>query len=101
VRHQLFAKIFWHTKYCLLQEIGFSAQVTSAQLFEVRRLVYRYSIFDVKADNLKKIDGKLKIVDANVTSFVLPAILRKMDEAKPKMQEKLIATKFTKPLYER
>jgi hypothetical protein len=28
MRHQLFAKIFWHTKYCLLQQYGYSANVT-------------------------------------------------------------------------
>ena len=27
-RHQLFAKIFWHTKYCLLQRYGSPAKVS-------------------------------------------------------------------------
>jgi hypothetical protein len=102
MRHMLFAKIFWHTKYCLLQEYGYPAQVTPNQLVEVRRLVYGYGIFDVKAENLKRIDGKLKIVDANVTRFLQPTILRKVDEAKSKMPKRLISVirKFTRPFYE-
>ena len=60
MRHKLFARIFWHTKYCLLQEYGFPAQVTQEELTHLRRIVYRYGIFDVKAENLKRIDGELE-----------------------------------------
>ena len=53
MRHKLFARIFWHTKYCLLQEYGFPAHVTQEELTQLRRVVYRYGIFDVKAENVK------------------------------------------------
>ncbi len=102
IRHQLFARMYWHTKYCLLQEYGFPVHVTAAQLATVRRIVYRYGIFDVKADNLRRIDGALKIVDANATRIPIPYVLRKIDEIKPKLPKKLnlLAKKLTKRLNE-
>ena len=103
MRHKLFARIFWHTKYCLLQEYGSPAKVTAQQLSQLRRTVYKYGIFDVKADNLRVINGTLKIIDANVTRVPLPTVLRKIDEVKPKLPRKLHAVikKITKPLYEK
>jgi hypothetical protein len=99
-RHQLFARIFWHTTYCLLQEYGFPANVTKEELDSLRREVYKYGIFDVKADNLKRINGQLKIIDANVTGYPIPLVLRKVDEVKPKLPKRLVlwAKKFTRRL---
>lgn len=103
LRHQLFARIFWHTRYCLLQEYGYPTQVTPTQLAHLRRLVYPYGIFDVKDENLRTVNGKLKIIDANVTRIPLPTVLRKIDEIKPKIPQKLDSAikKITKRLYER
>jgi hypothetical protein len=89
LRHRLFARIFWHTKYCLLQEYGFPMQVTPEQLAEIRQEVYKYGIFDVKADNLRKIDGAIKIIDANVTRIPIPTVLRKIDEIKARLPKRL------------
>jgi len=102
-RHQYFAKIYWHTKYCLLQQYGEPANVTPEQLRELRQAVYRYGIFDVKADNLRTIDGEIRIIDANTTRIPLPTVLRKIDETKPKIPEKLLnfLKKITKKLYEK
>ncbi len=102
-RHRLFARIFWHTKYCLLQEYGFPAHVTSEELAAIRSEVYRYGIFDVKSENLKQIDGELKIIDANVTSIPAPTLLRKFDEIKPKLPKQLVLAgkKISKRLYGR
>jgi hypothetical protein len=103
VRHQFFARIFWHTKYCLLQEYGIKAAVTKEQLTCVRQAIYKYGIFDVKADNLRWVDGELKVIDANVTRIPLPTALRKIDEIKPKLPKKLnsIIKKITKRFYEK
>jgi hypothetical protein len=90
MRHQLFARIFWHTKYCLVQEYGFPVQVTEEELAILRRVVYKYGIFDIKPDNLKRIDGQLKIIDANVTIIPIPTLLRKVDEVKPKLPKRLV-----------
>jgi len=102
-RHQLFARIFWHTKYCLLQEYGYPAHVTPEELAMLRRIVYKYGIFDIKSDNLKRIDGELKIIDANVTPFPLPTVWKMVDEAKPKLPKRLMLfiKKLTKPFHER
>jgi hypothetical protein len=91
MRHRFFAKIYWHTKYCLLQEYGFPASVSPEQLTSLRQTVYRYGIFDVKAENIKLIDGKLKIIDANVTRVLAPTLMRRVDELKPKLPKRLVA----------
>jgi len=103
IRHQVFARIFWHTKYCLLQEFGFPAQVSAGELTRLRRLVYRYGIFDVKTENLKRINRELKIIDANVTSIPIPFVLRKIDEVKPLLPKKLTLffKTITKTLFEK
>ncbi len=103
VRHRFFARIFWHTKYCLLQEYGVKATVTKEQLTCVRQAIYKYGIFDVKADNLRWINGELKVIDANVTRIPLPTVLRKVDEIKPKLPKKLnsLIKKITKRFYEK
>jgi hypothetical protein len=90
LRHQIFARIFWHTKYCLLQEYGFPVQVTQEEIANLRKTVYKYGIFDVKAENIKSIEGHLKIIDANATRYPAPALLKKMDETKPKLPKRLV-----------
>ena len=103
MRHKLFARIFWHTKYCLLQEYGFPAHVTQEELMRLRQIVNRYGIFDIKAENVKCIDGKLKIIDANFASISIPFVLRKIDEVKPKLPKKLTLffKTITKTLFEK
>lgn len=103
MRHQLFAKIFWHTKYCLLQQYGYSANVTQKELDILRRTVYKYGISDIKAENLRMFDGELKIIDANATPFPLPVVWKMVDEAKPKLPKRLVlfAKRITRPLYDK
>ena len=103
MRHQLFAKIFWHTKYCLLQQYGYSANVTQKELDILRRTVYKYGISDIKAENLRMFDGELKIIDANATPFPLPVVWKMVDEAKPKLPKRLVlfAKRIARPLYDK
>lgn len=103
MRHKVFARIFWHTKYCLLQEFGYPANVTQEELTRLRKIVYRYGVFDVKAENLKMINGQLKIIDANVSSVPIPFVMRKLDEMKPKLPKKIIIffKTITKTLFEK
>ena len=103
MRHKVFARIFWHTKYCLLQEFGYSANVSQEELTRLRKIVYKYGVFDVKAENLKMIGGELKIIDANVTSIPIPFVMRKLDEVKPKLPKKIIIffKTITKTLFEK
>ena len=101
-RHRYFARIYWHTKYCLLQEYGEAANVTQEQLNCLRTAVYKYGVFDVKAENIRWIHGDLRIIDANVTRIPLPTVLRKIDEVKPKLPKQLdtLIKKITKRLSE-
>ena len=101
IRHLFFARIFWHTKYCLLQEYGLSVNVTANQLDYFRSVLYRYGVFDVKADNIRSINGELKLIDANSTVIRVPAILRKIDQIKAKLPKKivLLGKKINKRLY--
>ena len=103
LRHKVFARIFWHTKYCLLQEFGYPANVTPDEITRLRKIVYRYGVSDVKAENLKMIRGELKIIDANVTSIPIPFVMRKLDEMKPKLPKKIIIffKTITKKLFEK
>ncbi len=103
IRHRLFAHIFWHTRYCLLQEYGFAAHVTVEQLASVRAIVYKYGVYDVKAENLRAVNGKLKIIDANSTAFLLPGIFKIFDGDRKKFPKKLVtlARKIANFRYER
>jgi hypothetical protein len=99
-RHRYFARIYWHTRYCLLQEYGVPVTATQEQLNCLRQAVYKYGVFDVKTENLSWINGELKIIDANVTRIPMPTILRKIDEIKPRLPKKLdeLIKKVTKRL---
>jgi hypothetical protein len=66
LRHVYFAKIYWHTKYCLLQEYGAKAEVTVAELDQFRRIASTYGVLDISCDNIRNFKGTLKIVDATV-----------------------------------
>ena len=69
----------------------------------LRGIGYNYGIFDIKADNLMRIDGKLKIIDANITPFPLPTVWKIVDETKPKLPKRLMlfTKKVTRLLYDR
>lgn len=100
LRHLYFARIYWHTKYCLLQVFGETANVTDEELDCMRQAVYKYGVFDIKPENLRWIEGELKIIDANASRIPLPTVLLKIDEIKPKLPRRLteVVKKLTKRL---
>jgi len=63
-RHVYFARVFWHTKYCLLQEYGVEVEVTSQELSQLRSIAGKFGLLDISCDNIRNIDGYLKIIDA-------------------------------------
>jgi hypothetical protein len=65
IRNRYFAKIYWHTKYCLLQKYGKKVHVPKDELKKLRARVKQYRLDDIRADNVRKVDGRFKIVDAN------------------------------------
>ncbi len=66
LRHVYFARIFWHTKYCLLQEYGVETDVSAQDLMQLRALAYEYGLLDITCDNIRSVNGNLKIIDAGI-----------------------------------
>ncbi len=65
-RHVYFARVFWHTKYCLLQEFGVEVEVTPQELSQIRSIANRFGLLDISCENIRNIDGYLKIIDAAI-----------------------------------
>jgi hypothetical protein len=65
-RHIYFARVFWHTKYCLLQEYGEEVEVTPEELSQIRSIASKFGLLDISCENIRNIDGYLKIIDAGV-----------------------------------
>jgi hypothetical protein len=65
IRHRYFGKIYWRTRYCLLQKYGSPGPVPPDRLQKLKAVARRYHLDDVKEANVRKINGTFKIVDAN------------------------------------
>ena len=79
IRHVYFARIFWHTKYCLLQEYGVETKVSPGQLMQLRQVAYKYGLLDISCENIRSVAGNLKIIDANVSPHGLYRIWKTAD----------------------
>lgn len=66
VRQVYFAKIFWHTKYSILQEWGVEKEISAQELMQVRVAAAKYGLLDITCDNIRVVNGSLKIIDAVV-----------------------------------
>ena len=67
-RNRYFAKIYWATKYCLLQKYGKrTKRVPRESLEKLKRIAKQHGLTDVRPDNIRKVDGHFKIVDANMS----------------------------------
>ena len=70
--NRYFAKIYWHTKYCMLQKYGANKKIPEDELKRLKTIAKeKYGLIDIKEDNIRKVDGIFKIVDANVKSHAL------------------------------
>lgn len=65
-RHAYFAKVFWHTRYCLLQEYGVQTEVTGEELSKLRSIASNFGLLDISCENIRSVRGYLKIVDAGI-----------------------------------
>ena len=65
-RDVYFARIFWHAKYSLLQEWGIEVEVPQQQFSQLRGIAEKYGLLDVTCDNIRSVNGNLKIIDAVV-----------------------------------
>lgn len=66
IRRDYFARIFWHTRYCLLQEYGEETQVSEAELSQLRAIGEKFGLLDIDCSNIRRVDGRVKIIDANI-----------------------------------
>jgi len=79
VRHVYFAKIFWHTKYCLLQEYGVETEVSAQALVQIRAIAGKYGLLDITCDNIRNVNGNLKIIDAGIAPSGLSGLWQTAD----------------------
>ena len=67
IRNRYFAKVYWRTKYCLLQKFGKKSQVPLERLKKLKLIAKQYGLTDVRPENVRKVNGKHKIVDASIS----------------------------------
>jgi len=79
IRRHFFARIYWHTHYCLLQEHGEETFVSIEELNKLRALADKYGLTDIRCENVRRINGRLKIVDASIIEGPAPLVIRKID----------------------
>ena len=65
IRNRYFAKVYWHTKYCLLQKYGREANVPAGKMLRLKKIGREYGLKDIRPANVRKVDGRFKIVDAS------------------------------------
>lgn len=65
LRNRYFAKIYWRTKYCLLQKYGRKTEVPISVLKRLQKFGREHGLRDIKPDNIRKVDGHFKIIDAS------------------------------------
>jgi hypothetical protein len=82
LRHEFLAKMFWHTKYCLLQEYGTECEISVEELNKLRELGYKYGLIDIKPLNIRKIGDHLKIIDANAVRYRFSGFWRIIEHVK-------------------
>ncbi|MDO8647065.1 MAG: hypothetical protein Q7R70_01455 [Candidatus Diapherotrites archaeon] len=68
IRNKYFAKIYWHSKYCLLQKWGKAAKISNKdpRIIKLKEKASYYGLNDIKPANTAFFDGKLKIIDASI-----------------------------------
>ncbi len=81
-RHAYFARVFWHTKYCLLQEYGVETEVSKEELAEIRIIASKYGLLDITCDNIRRVNGNLKIIDASIAPLGMYSLWKTADVIK-------------------
>ncbi len=90
LRRTYFARIFWHTKYCLLQEYGVKTEVPVNELIMLRQIGDRYGLIDISRENIRNVNGHLKIVDANIVTGRFFKLIRLLDALRIILPKRLI-----------
>ncbi|HYN15437.1 MAG TPA: hypothetical protein VES66_06580 [Terriglobales bacterium] len=66
IRNRYFAKIYWSTKYCLLQRYGKRRKVPPLELQRLQTVAKTHGLRDAREANVRFVDKLFKIVDASV-----------------------------------
>ncbi len=66
IRNRYHAKIYWHTKYCLIQKWGNQNKISKRdkRLINLKNKLKPYDLIDIRPANVGFVDGKLKVLDA-------------------------------------
>ena len=67
IRNRYFAKIYWLTDHCLLQKYGRESRVPTRVLTKLKDIGKQYGLRDIRPANIRKVDGRFKIVDASLS----------------------------------
>ncbi len=87
LRHIYFARVFWHTKYCLLQEFGLEVEVSAQKLAQLRAIASKYDLLDITCDNIRSVNGTLKIIDASIAPRGLLRLWKTADVIKLRLPD--------------
>ena len=68
IRNRYFAKVYWRTKYCLLQKYGRSFNAPPEKLRKLKVIANKYRLTDVRPANVRKVGTQFKIVDASLSN---------------------------------
>jgi hypothetical protein len=49
-----------------LQEYGLETEVSAQDLAQIRAIAYEYGLLDITCDNIRSVNGNLKIIDASI-----------------------------------
>jgi hypothetical protein len=60
-----FAKVYWRTKYCMLQKFGQKKKVPSRELARLKEVARKRKLGDVREANVRYVDRTFKIIDAS------------------------------------
>ena len=66
IRNRYFGKIYWRSKYFLLQKYGKKANIANSILIKLKNIGKKYGLTDIRRANIRKVQGNFKIVDANI-----------------------------------
>lgn len=69
IRNRYHAKLYWKTKYCLLQKWGKVKKNLSKkdpELVQLKNRLKPYDLTDIRPANVGLVDGKLKVLDAKI-----------------------------------
>lgn len=72
LRNRYFAKVYWRTRYCLLQKYGTPGRVPPERMLKLKQIGRRYRLTDIREANIRKVEGVFKIVDANLSKRKRP-----------------------------